>query len=139
MTDADRIGAVLERAGEVPDLTARVYARFFAAHPEMEPLFVRDANGAVRAEMLAKVWEILLDVADRREWAARMIQCEVITHEGYDVPPRVFGSFFPVVIETVRDAVEGLTTEDEAALARLLADVDRFVRRPEQSAAPVFG
>lgn len=138
MTDSDQIAAILGRAAEGPDLTARVYERLFARHPEMEALFVRDTNGAVRGEMLAKVWEVLLDVADRREWAARMIQCEVVTHEGYDVPREVFGVFFRVVMECVREALPDWSEADAAAFERLLAVIDRFVRNPDQAIAPAF-
>lgn len=138
MTDADRIAAIFERAAAGPDLTASVYQRLFAEHPAMEALFVRDTNGAVRGEMLAKVWEILLDVADRREWAARMIQYEVVTHEGYDVPREVFGVFFRVVMDCVRDALPDWSGWDEAAFARLLAVIDRFVQNPNQATALTF-
>ena len=139
MTDADRIDAILERAAEIPDLTTRVYARLFGLHPEMRALFVRDSDGSVKAEMLAKVWEILIDVADRREWAARMIQCEVGTHDGYGVPPDVFGVFFEVALAAVREALPDWSVEDGAAVDRLLATVERFVTHPQQAAAPVFG
>ena len=139
MTDAARIDALLERAAEIPDLTARVYALLFGRHPEMEALFVRDSDGSVKAEMLARVWEILLDVADRREWAARMIQCEVVTHDGYGVPPEVFGVFFEVALGAVREALPNWSADDGAAVDRLLATVDRFVTNPRQAAAPVFG
>ena len=138
MTDAERIAAALERVAEVSDLTERVYARLFANHPDMEALFVRDANGGVKAEMLAKVWEILLDVADRREWAGRMIQCEVVTHEGYGVPPEVFGVFFETAVATVRDLDAAWTREDQAAFDRLLATVGHLARNPDQATTPIF-
>ena len=88
MTDQNPITFALERAGEVGgDITPLVYARLFAAHPEMEALFVRDTDGSVRGEMLMRVFEAILDFIDRRAYAALMIQCEVVTHEGYGVPP----------------------------------------------------
>ncbi len=139
MTDAGLIEALFERAAEIPDLTSRVYARLFGRHPEMRALFVRDTDGAVKAEMLAKVWEILLDVADRREWAARMIQCEVVTHDGYGVPPEVFSVFFEAALGAVREALPDWSADEGAAVDRLLATVDRLVTNPRQAAAPVFG
>ena len=45
-------------------------------------------------EMLAKVFEAILDFIGERRYAARLIQCEVVTHEGYDVPREIFGTFF---------------------------------------------
>ncbi len=82
---------VSERCG---DLTAPVYARLFDLHPEMRPLFSRDTTGTIKGEMLARVFEIIVDFVGENRYAARMIQCEVVTHAGYDVPPEVFRIFF---------------------------------------------
>jgi hypothetical protein len=100
----------------------------------MEAQFIRDKDGSVRGEMLAKVFEVILDMVDRRDWAARMIQCEVVTHDGYGVPPEVFGVFFGVVAEEI-EAVLGddWTADDAGAWRRLLADLDWFATHPDQS------
>jgi len=104
--DASLIERTLERAAELGgDLTDLVYARLFARHPDMQALFVRDTNGSVRGEMLARVFEMMLDFIDRRAYAAQMIQCEVVTHDGYGVPPEVFGVFFTVVADTLREVL----------------------------------
>ena len=74
MVDSDLITRTLELAGERGgDITPRVYARLFSDYPEMEALFVRDRDGSVRGEMLARVFEALLDFVDRRAYAAQMI------------------------------------------------------------------
>ncbi len=78
---------VSERCG---DLTPLVYARLFDLHPEMKPQFSRDTTGTIKGEMLARVFEIILDFIGENRYAARMVQCEVVTHAGYDVPPEVF-------------------------------------------------
>jgi hemoglobin-like flavoprotein len=136
--DARLIEHTLERAAAVGgDLTSPVYARLFAAHPDMEALFVRDTNGAVRGEMLARVFEMMLDFIDRRAYAAQMIQCEVITHDGYGVPPSVFGVFFGVVAETVRETLaEEWTAEADAAWRTLLAEMSWFAAHPDQTLRP---
>jgi hemoglobin-like flavoprotein len=136
--DASVIEDSLERAAALGgDLTGPVYARLFGSHPEMEALFVRDTNGAVRGEMLARVFEMMLDFVDRRAYAAQMIQCEVVTHDGYGVPPAVFGVFFDVVADTVRDTLAAeWTAEAEAAWRSLLADMSWFVAHPDQTLAP---
>jgi hemoglobin-like flavoprotein len=133
--DASLIERALDIAGERHgDLTARVYARLFAAHPEMEALFVRDTNGSVRGEMLARVFEMVLDFIDRRTYAAQMIQCEVITHDGYGVPPEVFGLFFGVVADTLREVVgDDWTAEMDASWTEMLADMVWFARHPTQT------
>ena len=74
-------------AARCEDLTPGVYRRLFAEHPQMQALFVRDTNHLVKGEMLARVIEAILDFAGERHYAATLIQCEVITHAGYDVPP----------------------------------------------------
>ncbi len=133
-TKAHPIIATLEAAATHGDLTERVYRRLFARHPEMEAQFVRDTDGSVRGEMLAKVFEVILDMVDRRDWAARMIQCEVVTHDGYGVPPAVFGVFFGVVAEEIEAALgDEWTPADAAAWRRLLADLDWFATHPDQS------
>ena len=55
---ASLIEASLELAAErCEDLTPLVYERLFREHPEMEALFWRDTNHAVKGEMLARVFE----------------------------------------------------------------------------------
>ncbi len=138
--DAELIERSLERVAALGgDLTPRVYARLFAAHPDMEPLFVRDTNGSVRGEMLAKVFEMMLDFIDRRAYAARMIQCEVVTHDGYGVPPAVFGVFFGVVADTVREVMGAeWTAPMEGAWRDLLAEMGWYATHPDQTlGAPV--
>ncbi len=120
----------LDLAGQrCADPTGPVYERLFRLHPQMEPLFVRDTNGAVRGEMLAKVFEVILDLLAERRYAANMIRCEVVTHAGYGVPEAVFPIFFEVVADTVRDLLEETWTADLArAWAGLLDDLTALAR-----------
>ena len=116
------------------DLTPLVYARLFAQQPQMQPHFWRDASGAIKGEMLARVIEAILDFVDERQYADHLIQCEVMTHDGYDVPPDVFATFFGVVGETMRELLgEAWTGEIDAAWVSLLADLDFYVRHPDQA------
>jgi hemoglobin-like flavoprotein len=136
MNDANLIIASLEKAGEhCDDLTPLVYDRLFADHPDMRALFVRDTDGSVRGEMLARVIEAILDFIDRRAYAAHLIQCEVVTHEGYGTPPEVFRLFFSYVAKAI-EAVIGAdwTARTEAAWSVLLADLDFYVTHPDQTA-----
>ena len=135
MTRAALIEQSLELASErCPDLTPLVYARLFREQPQMEALFWRDKNSAIRGEMLARVFEAILDFIGERLYAHHLIQCEVVTHAGYDVPPDVFATFFPVVAETVREAVgEAWTPQIGQAWESLLADLDFYVKHPNQA------
>jgi hemoglobin-like flavoprotein len=127
----------LEIAGERGgDLTRAVYARLFAEHPDMEALFVRDTDGAVKGEMLAKVFEMVLDLVDRGAYAGHMVQCEVVTHDSYGVPPEVFPMFFDVVAEVLKGAAgPEWTPEMSEAWGELLARLRWFSTHPDQSAA----
>ena len=125
----------LELAGErCADLTPLVYARLFAAQPQMEALFWRDTSGAIKGEMLAKVFEAILDFIGERRYAARLIQCEVVTHAEYDVPPDVFRTFFGTVAQTIHDVLgPAWTAEIDAAWRELLAELDFYVTHPDQA------
>ena len=133
--DAKLIEQSLELAAEIgTDLTPRVYRRLFADHPDMEALFVRDTNGSVRGEMLARVFEMILDFIDRRAYGARMIQCEVVTHEGYGVPLDVFGVFFQTVADTLREAVgASWTAAMDTAWREMLTEMNWFATHPAQT------
>jgi len=135
MERAALIEQSLELAAErCDDLTPLVYARLFREQPQMEPLFWRDKNGAIRGEMLARVFEAILDFVGERLYAHHLIQCEVVTHAGYDVPPDVFQTFFPVVAATLREVLaDAWTSEINLAWQGLLADLDFYVQHPDQS------
>jgi hemoglobin-like flavoprotein len=135
MPGAEFIEQSLELAAErCEDLTPLVYARLFAEHPDMEVLFWRDTQGLVKGEMLSRVIEAILDFIGERHYADHLIQCEVVTHAGYDVPPDVFAVFFAVVARTLREVVgEAWTPAIDAAWRRLLADLDFYVQHPDQA------
>lgn len=119
------------------DITPRVYARLFARHPDMEPLFVRDTTGAVKGEMLARVIEAILDFIDTRAYADHLIETEVVTHEGYGVPRAVFPAFFETLAETLREILaEGWTEAMDTSWRALLAELERYVVDPGQACAP---
>ncbi len=114
-----------ERAG---DLTPMVYARLFERLPAMEAEFWRDGTGAIKGEMLSRVFEILLDLAGPRAYAQHMIGTEFVTHDAYGIPRELFGNFFAVVADTVRDAAgPGYTRAMAIAWGELLADIDTIL------------
>ncbi|MGZ6014834.1 MAG: globin [Phenylobacterium sp.] len=135
--DGVAIEASLELAAERGgDLAQAVYARLFARQPEMQVLFWRDANDAIKGEMLAKVFEAILDFIGPRSYAHNLIETEVVTHEGYDVPRTVFATFFGVVRDVVAEACAGDWTPAMAdAWTRVLADLDHFVAQKGRAAA----
>ena len=135
VTDSDLIAASFELAAErCSDLTPLVYKRLFEGHPDMEALFIRDKTHAVKGEMLARVIEAILDFVGERNYAARLIQCEVVTHAGYDVPMDVFGVFFDVVASALRDLLgANWSPEIAGAWERTLLGLHYYVSHPDQS------
>ena len=122
-----------ERGG---DLTDAVYALLFERHPEARILFRRDSNGAVRGEMLTQVFEAIIDFVGDRRYSAHLIQCEVVTHSGYDVPPDLFATFFGIVGEVVATACgSGWSQVMAKAWSSMLTDLDYYVTHPDQRAA----
>ncbi len=119
----------LELAAErCEDLTPLVYERLFTEQPDMRALFWRDANHAVKGEMLAQAIEAVLDMIGGGRYGARMLQNEVVTHAGYDVPPAVFRTFFSVVVAALADLLQGDWTPDMAAQWQgLLSYMDEVV------------
>ncbi len=127
--DAALILTSLEHAGERGgDLTGGVYARLFAARPELEPLFVMDKNGAVRGEMLSRAIEAIIDFVGARAYANHLIGAEATNHDGYDVPREAFSAFFRFIRDEVQEACGAAWTgEMDDAWQRLLADLDGFI------------
>src|SRR6185312_4746081 len=118
------LGSLEAAAQSAGDLTERVYARLFERQPAMRALFWRDTDNAIKGEMLARVFEAIIDFVGERRYAHRLIQCEVITHESYDVPRDVFATFFGIVAEAVREACgEEWEPGTQAAWYRLLVDL----------------
>jgi hemoglobin-like flavoprotein len=121
----ESLGLLAERC---PDPTPAVYARLFAQQPRMQAHFWRDADGAVKGEMLSRTFALILDLVGDGRYAAQMIGTEMVTHEGYDIPREVFATFFGVVRETAREILgDDWTPAYEAAWDGLLAEIGRLV------------
>jgi hemoglobin-like flavoprotein len=115
------LGLAAERGG---DLMPRVYARLFEARPDLEPLFGKDVNDAVKGEMLAQVFDTIFDFIGDRVYADHLMRSHSITHEAYNVPPAVFLSFFTVVADTVAEVIGSeWNSEMAAAWDALLAEI----------------
>ena len=135
MSETNLVAASLAALAEHDaDPTDAVYQRLFARSPEMEALFVNDVRGAARGEMLSVVFETLLDLSEAGRYAPNMVRAEIVNHENLGVPPAVFTSFFPVVMETVRDKLgEAWTLETQAAWDRLLGQLEALVSEHSKS------
>ena len=82
-----------------------------------------------------RVFEAILDFIGARKYADHLIQTEVVTHAGYDVPPDVFATFFGLVAEVVEEACgPDWSPVMGEAWRRMLADLDEYVTHPDQAA-----
>lgn len=124
----DSLQVAADRAG---DLTPVVYQRLFVRLPEVEILFLRDTDGSIRGSMLSWVFSMILDFSDPQTYGARMIQNEVLTHEGYGVSADQFVVFFEVLLETVKECLsDDWAPAIDEAWKVLLSDLTWCARNP---------
>jgi hemoglobin-like flavoprotein len=129
MVPNDLIQRSFELAAErCEDLTPLVYRRLFREHPEAEAMFRREANNLVKGSMLALAIDAILDFAGDRAGSFRMIACEVESHDAYGTPRKLFGEFFGVIADTMREILgTDWSPEIELAWRKLLGELDQFV------------
>jgi hemoglobin-like flavoprotein len=129
MTSTNPIGRSFELAAErCEDLTPLVYRRLAAAYPETLTMFRSEGSELVKGSMLAMTIEAILDFAGERSGKFRMIECEVISHDGYGTPRELFVAFFGVIAQTLREILENdWTPEIDAAWRKLLAEIEDVV------------
>lgn len=105
------------------DPTSEIYRRLFAAHPELEALFVMDRDGGVRASMVQQGFECIIDYVGPRLVAPQIIASSRIHHDGYGVPAERFDDFFVAMRDTFRELLaRDWSPEMEAAWAELLGE-----------------
>jgi hemoglobin-like flavoprotein len=125
------LAAAAARGG---DLTADVYDRLFARHPAMRAEFWRDGKGSIRGEMLARVFETLIDMAGPRAFAAPVIATELTTHDAYGIPRPLFAQFFAIVRDSVAEgAGPDWTPAMAAAWDAVLGDIDAMLAVARES------
>jgi hemoglobin-like flavoprotein len=129
MTSTNPIERSFELAAErCEDLTPLVYRRLAAAYPETLTMFRSEGSELVKGSMLAMTIEAILDFAGERSGKFRMIECEVISHDGYGTPRELFVAFFGVIAQTLREILENdWTPEIDAAWRKLLAEIEDVV------------
>ena len=133
MVAANPIQQSFELASErCEDLTPLVYRRLFHEHPEAEAMFRSEGSELVKGSMLALTIEAILDFAGERTGHFRLIECEVSSHDAYGTPRELFGKFFGVIADTVREILgTEWSPEIEDAWRRLLGEIDEFIAQSE--------
>jgi hemoglobin-like flavoprotein len=110
------------------DLTPLVYRRLFSEHPEAENMFRREADDLVKGSMLAMCIEAILDFTGERSGRFRMIDCEAQSHDAYGTSRQLFGAFFGVIADALREILGAdWTPAMEDAWQVLLGELDQFV------------
>jgi hemoglobin-like flavoprotein len=110
------------------DLTPLVYRRLFREHPEAEKMFRSEGGDLVKGSMLALTIDAILDFAGDRTGHFRMIQCEVQSHDAYGTPRELFGKFFGLIANTLREILGAdWSPETDVAWRKLLAELDELV------------
>jgi len=119
------------------DLTPLVYRRLFRQHPEAEAMFRSEGSDPVKGSMLALTIDAMLDFAGDRTGHFRMIGCEVQSHDAYGTPRDLFGKFFGVIADTLREIL-GTDWSPEMAEAwrKLLAEIDGVVAQSQTPSEP---
>ena len=114
------------------DLTPLVDCRLFREHPEAETMFRRQGGDLVRGSMLALTIDAIMDFAGDRSGSFRMIECELQSHDAYGTPRKLFGEFFGVIADTLRDLLgTEWSPEMEEAWRRLLGELDDVVSQTD--------
>jgi hemoglobin-like flavoprotein len=115
-------------AGRCEDLAPLVYQRLFNAHPEARAMFRTQGGDLVKGSMLALTIDAILDFAGDRTGHFRMIECEVVSHDAYGTPRQLFGEFFGIIADTLREILGAeWSAEIDEAWQRLLTEIEAIV------------
>jgi hemoglobin-like flavoprotein len=134
MTPTNQVHRSFElAAARCEDLTPLVYRRLFREHPEAESMFRSEGAGLVQGAILAQTLDAIMDFAGDRSGRFRMIECEVQSHDAYGTPRKLFGEFFGVIADTMREILgTDWSPEIDEAWRKLLAELDRVVADTDQ-------
>ena len=129
MTSTNPIQYSFELAAErCEDLTPLVYQRLFRKHPEAQSMFRSAGSDLVKGSMLALTIDAILDFAGERTGHFRLINCEVQSHDAYGTPRELFGDFFDVIAQTIRELLgQDWSSEIDDAWRRLLTEIDTVI------------
>jgi hemoglobin-like flavoprotein len=133
LTLSEPIQRSFELAAErCQDLAPLVYIRLFRDHPEAEAMFRSEGSDLVKGSMLALAIDAIMDFAGDRTGHFRMIECEVQSHDAYGTPRKLFGEFFGVIKDTMRELLgSDWSPEIESAWQSLLTELDQVVAETE--------
>ena len=89
--------------------------------------------------MLALAIDAILDFAGERSGHFRLIECEVISHDAYGTPRKLFGEFFGVIADTLRELLgSDWSPEMDEAWRQLLVEIDRLIAQTDRQSKADF-
>ncbi|MGE0044597.1 MAG: globin [Hyphomonadaceae bacterium] len=136
----EAIEASIDAVSARGDPTALIYAKLFAAHPETEALFARDASGQVRGHMLYEALEAVRDLAGARTYAPHWIASEYVNHQQMQVPAHLFARFFDAIADALEESLgESWTPAMAGAWAGVRADVAALIEERDALGASSQG
>ena len=95
-------------------------------------MFRSEGSDLVKGSMLALTIDAILDFVGERSGSFRMIGCGVQSHDAYGTPRKLFGEFFGVIADTLREILGAdWSPEIEEAWRKLLVEIDLFVAESE--------
>jgi hypothetical protein len=95
-------------------------------------MFRREGSDLVKGSMLALAIDAIMDFAGDRNGHFRMIECEVQSHDAYGTPRKLFGEFFGVIADTMRELLgNDWSPEIADAWRKLLGELERVVSQTD--------
>ena len=109
---------------ELEDPQTQIYERLYRQHPEVQSLFVLDADGGVRGSMLQTTLETILDYTAKGRLDHVILGAWRSHHLAYEVDAELFTRFFIIIRDCAKDTLGGnWSTEMESAWQDLLVQV----------------
>ena len=109
---------------ELGDPQTRIYERLYRQHPEVQALFVLDADGGVRGSMLQTTLETILDYSAKGRLDHVSLGAWRSHHLAYEVDADLFTHFFIIIRDCAKDALGcNWSMEMESAWQDLLVQV----------------
>src|SRR5438270_3332496 len=91
-------------------------------------MFRSEAVDLVKGSMLAMAIDAMIDFAGDRSGSFRMIECEVQSHDAYGTPRKLFGQFFSVIADTVREIIGAdWSPQIDQAWRKLLVELEGVI------------
>ena len=111
MSDAKLLRETFEIAVNDPGFGARFYARLFAKHPELAPMFSRNSPGA-QQKMFAQKLAAIVDAVEDPDRLKTELSAIARSHGNYGVKPEMYAWVGNALLETLEEAVARDWTPD---------------------------